>query len=140
MSNPRRCRRRHANIDNHHFGIDRRIVGNVPCVPKQQLQRMAAPWQGHGGFGLACSEIYCYAVGCQRKIYLCLIMSTTRTDGRIACSIAPISFAQRRLVENFDHWETFEDDLQQREEASDESGFRLTSPRSPLVTPAPCAG
>ena len=57
VANPRRRRRRHADIDHHDLRIDRRIVGNVRRVPEQQLQRMPAPRQGDGRFGLAGAEM-----------------------------------------------------------------------------------
>ena len=56
MSDPR-FRRRHADIDNHHIRVDRRNVRNMRRVPEQQLERVAAFRQGHGGFGLAGAEM-----------------------------------------------------------------------------------
>ncbi len=56
MPDPR-LRRRHADIDNHHTGVDGRVMRNVRRVPEQQLERVAAPRQGHGGFGLARAEM-----------------------------------------------------------------------------------
>ena len=56
VSNPR-PRRRHADIDHHHLGIDRRVVRNMRRVPQQQLKSMTAPRQGKGRFRLAIAEM-----------------------------------------------------------------------------------